>query len=178
MTRLSTRDVLLACIPTGGTVAELGVFTGDFAAQILAICCPSSLHLVDRWSGRAECGDQDGLNLIVIPDMKSVWRQLRDRYRNDPRVHLHRMTTAAALASFPDGTLDFVYVDADHDEASVFADLTNAAPKVHGLIGGHDYCPQFPGVMRAVDRFCADAHWTMTHLTQDGCPSYLLARAA
>ncbi len=88
------------------------------------------------------------------------------------------MTTAAALASFPDHALDFVYIDADHEEASVFADLSGAARVVRGLIGGHDYGPQFPGVMRAVDRFCADGQWTMTHLTRDGCPSYLLARAA
>ncbi len=110
--------------------------------------------------------------------MAAVWRNLQHRYQNDPRVHLHRMTTQAALASFPDGALDFAYIDADHGEASVSADLMSAAPKVRGVIGGHDYCPRFPGVMRAVDRFCREAGWTMTHLTQDGCPSYLLERAA
>jgi hypothetical protein len=41
-------------------------------------------------------------------------------------------------------------------------------------IGGHDYCPRFEGVMRAVDMFCIDWGWEMTHLTQDKCPSFLL----
>ena len=51
--------------------------------------------------------------------------------------------------------VDFVYIDANHDFEMVYKDLDAYYPiiKNGGVIGGHDYCPIYPGVARAIDKY-------------------------
>lgn len=51
------------------------------------------------------------------------------------------------------GSLDFVFIDADHAESSVRHDIANWLPKLTatGWLIGHDYSDKFPGVMAAID---------------------------
>ncbi|MGN5134316.1 nucleoside-diphosphate sugar epimerase/dehydratase [Aeromonas veronii] len=49
-TLLTDRLALLRKLPIQGVVAELGVAAGDFSRQIVDICAPAQLHLVDIWS--------------------------------------------------------------------------------------------------------------------------------
>lgn len=169
---IPTRDELLKEIPGNAVIAELGVFTGAFANTLLRVCRPAELHLIDTWEGRVECGDKDGENIQIVEDMSIVYLALA--VRGDRRYTLHRGKTLDILTTFPDYYFDFIYVDADHDEIAVAKDLRMAAKKSLWGIGGHDYCERFNGVMLAVDDFCADWGWTMTHITQDKCPSYIL----
>ena len=46
-----TRDEMIASIPKGGMIAELGVFKGEFSLKIDEICQPKELILIDSWSG-------------------------------------------------------------------------------------------------------------------------------
>src|SRR5580704_2876914 len=62
---VETRQDLLRLLPQGLRIAELGVFAGDFAQELLEICRPSELHLIDRWTGQIECGDQNGQHIRV-----------------------------------------------------------------------------------------------------------------
>ena len=43
------RRSVLALISPGSICAEIGVWQGDFAAQILETCRPIKLHLIDPW---------------------------------------------------------------------------------------------------------------------------------
>lgn len=56
---------------------------------------------------------------------------------------------------FPDESFDFIFIDADHEYESVLADLEAWFPKLKpgGIIGGHDWSNEFPGVERAVREF-------------------------
>ena len=58
-----------------------------------------------------------------------------------------------ASGLFAEGSLDFVFIDAEHTFESVLDDLSAWWPKVRpgGLLAGHDY--DWPEVARAVDRF-------------------------
>ena len=174
-----TRGDMLAWIPLGSAIAELGVFTGDFAEELWTKCRPSELFLIDIWQGRMGSGDKDGKHFVDIPDMSLVYAQLHERWVPHPEVRLCRGTTNAVLSAFPDKRLGFIYVDADHTYAGAHDDLELSVRKVcdGGLIGGHDYCPAFPGVTEAVDQFCREHGWRMCVITQDGCPSYLLEKS-
>lgn len=174
---VATRQDLLRCVPPAGRAAELGTFAGTFAREILAICQPSELHLIDRWAGDIVCGDQDGQQ-IITQHGDDLYRKLRRKFHGHPIVTLHRADTSHLL-SFGPNYFDFVYVDADHSEAAVRADLVRASltVKPDGLIGGHDYTAQFPGVIAAVTAFTKMTPWQMIGLTRDGCPSYLLSRS-
>lgn len=45
----ASRDELIALLPKGGVVAEVGVAFGDFSEVILARTLPKRLHLIDPW---------------------------------------------------------------------------------------------------------------------------------
>jgi len=68
-------------------------------------------------------------------------------------------------ARYPDESLDFVFLDANHDRDSISRDIDAWRPKVKkgGLLAGHDYIhwqnPEF-GVVRAVnERFARFEVW-------------------
>jgi hypothetical protein len=173
MIEFATRDEMLTAIPKRAVIAELGVFTGAFSTVILKVCEPAELHLIDLWEGRVQCGDRNGENVQIIDDLALVYLALA--LRGDPRYVLHRGTTVEVLKTFADDYFDFIYVDADHSEEAVYNDLKLASKKALWGIGGHDLCPQFPGVEKAVNRFLSESGWHMTHrTTDDKCPSYIL----
>lgn len=90
-------------------------------------------------------------------------------------VTLHRETSVEAVRRFPDGALDFVYIDGRHEQAFVAEDIATWSPKVRsgGIVSGHDYVRR-TGVIDAVQAY------TTTHrikpwavLTGDRSPSWL-----
>ena len=65
-----------------------------------------------------------------------------------------KMPSIEAAKLFVDHSLDFVFIDAQHDYDSVYNDITSWLPKIRygGTIAGHDYCNgAFNGVSRAVN---------------------------
>lgn len=70
-----------------------------------------------------------------------------------------RMDSAKAAEAFSDGSLDFVFIDADHSYEGVSRDIQAWHPKVKagGLLCGHDYAnkndPCGMEVKRAVDEW-------------------------
>ncbi len=60
-----------------------------------------------------------------------------------------------AAAEVPDASLDFVFIDADHVEESVRADILAWRPKIRsgGVLAGHDI-NNCSGVRAAVDSLC------------------------
>lgn len=68
-------------------------------------------------------------------------------------------TSLKAATLFQDNSLEFVFLDARHDYESVRADILAWLPKVApgGWLGGDDYCPHWPGVVRAVDEMLPEA---------------------
>ena len=85
-----------------------------------------------------------------------VWERLGaavddlQRVRPDLRIVLG-MPGAVVI---PDGSVDGLFIDADHSPESVAEDLDRyiSAVKPGGLIGGHDYAPgHYPGLCEVVD---------------------------
>jgi predicted O-methyltransferase YrrM len=77
-----------------------------------------------------------------------------------------RGTSPGALMELKDRAFDLVYIDGDHSEAAVRADIQAVRRLVApgGWIGGHDYAgPDTPGVKPAVD----DLLGKPTHLFSD-----------
>jgi hypothetical protein len=77
-------------------------------------------------------------------------------------VELHQGDSSAALATLPDRSFDFIYIDGDHAYEGVVKDLAMAAQKIKadGWIVCNDYTIYSPvekmqyGVYRAVNEFC------------------------
>lgn len=172
MDMIETRNDMLALLPKGMVIAELGVFTGQFSEIILSVCNPNELHLIDIWNRSVRSGDKDGKNMRR-QNLPIVYQQLLKKYADSSIVKLHRMDTQKALMPFKDRYFDFIYIDANHGYDSVYADLNLSLLKSKRYIAGHDYNPR-SGVKKAVDHFCNENGLEISCLTKDGCPSFLI----
>jgi len=174
MKLLQTRTDLLRLLPKNAIIAEIGVFKGEFSQNILDICDPRKLYLVDIFTGCTGSGDKDGNN-IVDADMSKEFDKLVDLYFFSNVVRLRKMTSLEFLTHCEDDSLDAIYLDADHSYNSVSQELALCRDKVRagGYICGHDYNPQW-GVKRAVDEFCEREGLSIENLTEDGQPSFCI----
>jgi predicted O-methyltransferase YrrM len=70
-------------------------------------------------------------------------------------INIIKKTTFDASQDFEDGSIDFLFIDADHSYEGVKSDLERWYPKVKsgGIISGHDYFHTDFGVRKAVDEF-------------------------
>lgn len=70
-----------------------------------------------------------------------------------PCIEKMKCTSNEAVEKFADGSLDLVYIDANHTYEAVKTDIEAWLPKVRkgGIISWHDYRRRWSGVMNAVD---------------------------
>ena len=143
-----------------GCGAEIGVFAAEFSSRLLTVWRGRQLVSIDPWAAAAseEYIDVSNLDKAGFDLAYETSRTRLERFGDRSRIW--RTTSAEAAARLPDGCLDFVYIDARHDEASVRQDIELWFPKVRpgGIIAGHDYVDgDLPegsfGVKKAVDSF-------------------------
>ena len=90
------------------------------------------------------------------------------RYLEGYNIEFVRKTSMDALDDFEDKSLDFVYIDGDHQFDYVMTDLIfwNRKVKSGVIVALHDYCHfHWSGIIRAVDAFvyCHDIRpWFIT----------------
>lgn len=167
------RIELLETWPKRARVAEIGVFAGDFSAQILRICKPSRLYLVDLFFGSVVSGDEHGHGMREL-DMNAQQHVLERQFLAQP-VTVVRSDSVKWLASQAPGFLDAVYLDTTHTYDDTLAELVSSKSAVRdgGLICGHDYsCEKFPGVVQAVNEFVMTYGMALEIWCADGLPSY------
>jgi len=169
---LGRAETLLTRLPADQPLrgAEVGVARGAMSAALL--CARPRLHLllVDSW-----------LPLTAQP---VTYRETGDRFARlsvgeqaanraaaaaatafaSARREILAMPSVEAAACVPTTSLDFVFLDGDHSEPGVAADLAAWAPRVRagGWLGGHDYLhtAAYPfGVIAAVTAAAAHAGW-------------------
>lgn len=138
------------CVDHGllGVAAEVGVHRGDFSAWFL-----------HRWPGkRYLCIDhyEDYTALPGCPSREADKHVARCQLaRFGDRVDWIEKDSAVALSELDPGSLDFVYVDALHEYWSAAGDIDAAwlALKPGGILAGHDFDCDLPGVVQAVIDF-------------------------
>lgn len=173
MKKIETRNELLELLPKNTVCCELGVFKGDFSKIIYSTLQPSELILIDNFTGIFGSGDKDGLNHINI-DLDQAYEDLLTYFIVNNNVKLLKNNTLDGLDLFNDNYFDFIYIDADHSYNGVYNDLIKSYTKIknNGYISCHDY--GYDSVSSAVNNFCNQYNQTITHITNDGCPSILI----
>jgi len=161
------RLAVLGMLPRNGTGAEIGVHLGDFAARILGVARPQKLHLIDPWlyfsddTYRNSLYGGDGCSPGEMERRyESVQRRFSARIASE-QVTIIRQTAVEAMTTIEDGSLDFVYIDGNHQYEFVKEDLALSVRKVRprGVIAGDDYTTGgwwAGGVKRAVDELTAN----------------------
>lgn len=145
-----------------GEAVEVGVKHGQFSEFILDHWKGRLLYSVDPWRefGRDVYHDDDNVSQKEQDRNYEITRNRLARFGE--RSQLLRMTSEEAAKVIRDGQLDFAYLDARHDYASVKEDIALWYPKVKsgGIMAGHDYLEgkiddTIFGVKKAVDEFAA-----------------------
>lgn len=119
--------------------AEIGVEKGIYSEILLKANPKLHLFSVDPWKATA-----------YEPEIETVERRQRkyNYYYKETKKRLApynctiiRKSSMAALKDFKDNSLDFVYIDANHDFVNFTNDLHYWLKKVQvgGIISGHDY---------------------------------------
>jgi hypothetical protein len=132
-------DVLAAArdMAEDGIFVEVGTFKAEFAERLLLLCEPRKLYCVDPYERHADYKDTINTRVSFEP----IYRDARARMaRYGNRVEFIRAYSVNAAEKFSEGTIDFVYIDANHAFKYVYQDLClwYAKLKIGGLICGHD----------------------------------------
>jgi hypothetical protein len=115
---------------------EVGSFKGEFARTILEKW-EGVLYMVDPWYELEDYNDMSNIGLnqdAYLEAMRSI-NDFRDR------AYMLRCLSKQAVDLFPDESLDFVYIDGNHEYSYVVQDIKLWYPKVKkgGIVAGHDY---------------------------------------
>lgn len=120
-----------------GHAVEIGTHRGEFAKQLLSSWKGERLHCVDPYvNDYSETFDPAGTGDRAADRDRCVkaLKLYRDRVR-----HIFRYSWEAEVL-FESDTLDFAYVDGNHDTEAVANDLEIWWPKLRsgGVLAGHD----------------------------------------
>lgn len=162
------RRALLEMLPKEAVGAEVGVFKGDFSAELLQRTNPERLYLIDPWISVDDELHRTSLYGAATrsqADMDKIYAEVVSRFAEQitaGHVVMHRAPSAAVLTAMPDQSLDWIYIDGDHSYQSVISDLRLSFTKVRpgGFICGDDYMVGgwwTDGVVRAVHDFLHEA---------------------
>jgi hypothetical protein len=123
-------------------VAEVGVWKGEFAAEVLAACSTiATYYMIDPWR---HLDDWNKPANVASQTFEAIRLEAMARTNfASARRRVLRGTTLEVVDAVDDGTLDFAYIDGDHTLRGISTDLISLLPKmrVGGFIGGDDFCP-------------------------------------
>jgi len=115
--------------------AEIGVQAGAYSKIICKKNPGIKMHCVDLWEKYPGYVDFVSPGAYVAHEKKA--REVLAPYN----CNLIKKYSMDAVKDFPDRSLDFVYIDANHDVRHVIDDITEWSNKIKkgGIICGHDY---------------------------------------
>ncbi len=140
--------------------AEIGVERGLYSEVLCKASPYIQLSCIDPWSA----GAYDPKAAIDAVDTEQSkyderFEEAKQRLSTYPNARIIRKPSLDALDMFEDESLDFVYIDANHDFPNFINDLHNWSKKVRpgGIVSGHDYAvfsyKKHNHVKRALDAY-------------------------
>lgn len=156
-------DTILKRVGRNARGVEVGVFRGVLSQYLLRKGV-ARLFMVDTWAPAEEQPEHyretkdycAGLTASECASNEELARAVAAR--SGGKAVVLKLPSVVAAHQINDGSMDFVFLDADHSYEGVRDDIAAWLPKVRkgGWLGGHDYANDMPeydfsGVKRAVD---------------------------
>lgn len=176
-------DVLASfCLEQGyKTFVEVGCKEGRTTGHILKHVPDSYVIAIDPWMADPAPANGDPTREDYKSwDFAKIEREFYENVGADlERCRMFRGTSqeAAERQPLPKDGVDLIFIDALHDYESVMQDIALWWPKVRigGMLAGHDFNHQWPGVERAVaDSFnlmhvgiASDSVWFVIKSSED-----------
>ncbi len=125
---------------SASTVTEIGVWRGEFAAEMLR-CCPSisTYYMIDPW---AHLSDWNKPFNVSPEEFDEIYSEAIERTAfAGARRKVLRGRTLDVIETIRDQSLDFAYIDGDHTLKGIVTDLFAVLPKMKpgAVIGGDDF---------------------------------------
>lgn len=134
----------------GAKFVEIGVWKGGSTAYMGVEIFNSEKNIdydaIDTFEGSLEHGD---VSEWLFKEATQNLKPLIDL----GIVNLIKDTSLNAVNKYENESIDFCFIDGSHEYEDVKADIIAYLPKIKkgGIIAGHDYSPDWPGVVKAVD---------------------------
>lgn len=171
--QVGSRDTLAELMGELGfsTGAEIGVRDGVYS-EILCKANPKlRLKCIDIWIMHSKVTGQEKTSRHLTYAKRKLAPY---------NVEIMKMDSNDALKIVPDGSLDFVYIDSNHEFDPVMMDIIFWSKKVRtgGIVSGHDYHKHYRyGVIPAVDTYTRAHNITSWYLTAEKYPSFFWVKA-
>jgi hypothetical protein len=147
--------------PSGSKFIEVGSWKGKSAAYIAVEIINSKKDIkidcidlwadcIDSWKGISEDQKDEHVKSNYLYELF-----IKNISSLSNIINPIRMDSISASKIYKDNTIDFIFIDANHDYDNVKKDIEAWFPKVKigGVIAGHDYTKYWPGVVKAVNDF-------------------------
>lgn len=147
---LTNRRTLIESLPKYFQFGvEVGTRTGWFAKYIVDHT-NMTLYCVDPWETNPQLAEPE--------DSYKMFKFLTYPYKD--RIIEVKDWSPQVTFRFANNSLDFIYIDAEHTYEAVKADITAWWNKLKqgGVIAGHDYSDNWPGVKKAINEFTFNNH--------------------
>lgn len=147
------------------TVAEIGVYRAETSVSFLETLDIKKYYAIDPWE-YSKTNSESGTTVKHSVNDGSAKKEALERLDGYTQVQIIQKPSADAHSDIENDSLDFLFIDGDHDTQAVLDDIVNYLPKVKdgGIIAGDDY--YWPTVTEAVDQYEKDTNVKMYH----GCP--------
>ena len=147
-------------------IAELGVYRGDFAKELLEKSTSIEEYtMIDPWRNLSKWNKPANKDNNTFEEFYQETMRKTD-FAKEKRKVLRGKTTEV-INDIKDNSLDFIYIDGDHTLKGITIDLINLWPKVkdNGFIVGDDFCPSNSYV--PVSLLCPDKSLGFCNITHD-----------
>lgn len=158
---------------------EVGTDHGGYAKNICDRMPHVTLFTIDPWLGYTE-----GDDVKTDEDVEQIYQEAKARLADYPNCIILRKKSMDAVKDFQDNSLDFVFIDGNHEYEYVYEDLVEWTKKVKpgGIIAGHDFVKSDDkkyGVIEAVDRYCKEMDISHLYLLKKGSyvPCYMFIKS-
>lgn len=117
------------------TGVEVGVAQGKYAKKLCEANPQMKVYGVDIWRA------YDGYTDYYQEKLDICYEKARELLAPFPNHQIIKDFSMNAVKQFADNSLDFVYIDANHDDPYVTEDIVEWSKKVRsgGIVSGHDY---------------------------------------
>ena len=144
--------------------AEIGTDQGEYAEVLMKTVPKLSLLCIDPWGiGAYERGQQPESN-EQQEFFENRYEETLERLTPYANCHIIRETSMEVAKIVGDNSLDFVYIDGNHDFLNVTQDIHYWYKKVRpgGILSGHDYVrypsSKFNHVQKVVNAYTTAYH--------------------
>lgn len=165
---ISRRVGLVDMIPDYGVAVEVGTDRGGYAKDICTRKPNVDFYTIDPWLPYNE-GDE----VKDVAKMEEIQKEARETLSVYPNCTIIHDTSMNAVKLFDDNSIDFVFIDGNHEYEAVYEDVVEWTRKVKpgGIVAGHDYKKddfRKYGVIEAVNKYVEENNIDPLYILRKG----------